>query len=68
VTDDYDPTEPQTDGELIRMTYRMVKGMSESIKDHEDRVRCLETNQWKILGLALGISLATGIILSVWRL
>jgi hypothetical protein len=47
VTDDYDPTEPQTDGELIRMTYRMVKGMSTSIEDHESRVRCLETNQFK---------------------
>ena len=67
MTDDYDPTEPQTDGELIRMTYRMVKGMSTSIEDHESRVRCLETNQWKILGIALGISIASGIIMAIWK-
>jgi hypothetical protein len=65
--DTYDPTEPQTDGELIRMTYRMVKGMSKSVKDHEERVRCLETNQWKILGLAGGIAIAVGLVMGVWK-
>lgn len=66
MTDEYDPTEPQTDGELIRMTYRMVKGMSTCVEDHEKRVRILETNQWKILGIAFGVSTAVGIIIAVW--
>lgn len=65
-TDDFDPTEPQSEGELIRMTYRMVKGMSESIDDHEERVRCLESNQWKILGICGGISIAVGIVMAIW--
>jgi hypothetical protein len=45
----------------------MVKGMSENIQDHETRVRCLETNQWRILGIAMGISIAIGIFAAIWK-
>ena len=55
-----DPEEPQTEGELIRMTYRMVKNLRECQDDHEARIRSLEGSFWKVIGLASIISFIAG--------
>ena len=57
--DDFD--EPQTEGEFIRMTYRMVKDMNTCMKDHETRIRTLEGSFWKVIGLASVISFVAGL-------
>jgi len=59
---DYDPDEPQSEGELIRMTYRMVKGLSKCQDDHETRIRSLENSFWKTIGIASAISFVMGLI------
>lgn len=55
-----DPDEPQSEGELIRMTYRMVKDLRECQEDHEDRIRTLEGSFWKVIGLASVVSFVAG--------
>jgi len=55
-----DPDEPQNEGELIRMTYRMVKDLRECKEDHETRIRTLENSFWKVIGLASIISFIAG--------
>lgn len=54
------PDEPQSEGELIRMTYRMVKELRTCQDDHENRIRSLEGSFWKIIGLASVISFCAG--------
>lgn len=55
-----DIDEPQSEGELIRLTYRMVKDLRECQEDHETRIRTLETSFWKVIGLASVISFIAG--------
>ena len=45
-----DIEEPQSEGELIRMTYRMVKDLKECKDDHENRLRIVEKQQFKWIG------------------
>jgi hypothetical protein len=55
-----DAEEPQSEGELIRMTYRMVKDLKECKDDHEKRIRDLEGSFWKMIGLAGMIGFVSG--------
>lgn len=57
--DDFE--EPKSDGEFIRMTYRMVKDMKTCTADHEERIRKLEGSFWKVIGLASLISFVAGL-------
>lgn len=52
--------EPQTERELLLDISKDLKGLLTCQKDHEDRIRSLEHNFWKIIGISSMISFLAG--------
>lgn len=50
---------------LIRIDQRLttaIDGFNKDVGDHEERIRCLETNQNRFLGIIMAISAFMGVI------
>lgn len=53
---------PHTDRELLLLVNEKLDTIIDRSDDHEERIRCLETNQNKILGVAVSFSAIMAII------
>ncbi len=60
MSDDLPDLKDCSDHDLILLTYQAVKGLKDHFDDHECRIRSVEGNQIKILGVGAAIGFVTG--------
>jgi hypothetical protein len=60
MTDELSDLKDCTDHDLLILIHTVVRGISKDMGDHECRIRSVEGNQLKILGVGAAIGFMTG--------